>query len=149
MSNYTYDPDTLDPVLSGLAAGGVAALFAAAVAIPLKSPDEVLANSVSITVVSLLIGLATGALWRRLRATSRATTSYWIAVGSAWFIAMIAVTIIDQAVVRDLVPYATPVATVIFLTVGLLTPPFSQLHVPAWTAAIPVVAAAALGLGLI
>lgn len=149
MSDYTYDPDTLEPLLAGLAAGAFAALFGAAVAIPLKSPDEVLANSVSVTLVALFIGLATGALWRRLRATNRAMTSYWLAVGSAWLVAMIAVTIVDQAVVRDLVPYATPVATVIFLSVGMLTPPFSQLHVPAWSVAIPVIAAAALAIGLI
>ena len=62
MTDYTYDPTALSPLLAGMGAGAIGAIVASLVSLPLASPDEVIANTLSVTVVSLLIGLAGGAL---------------------------------------------------------------------------------------
>ena len=147
-TDYTYDPETLNPWLAGLASGAVAAILGTFLAFLLRSPDEVVANSVTVTIGALVIGLASGWLWRRLRATSNGLRIFrWAMVGG--FVAtVVAIAIVDQAALSRLIPYGTPVAIVLFATVGLLTPYFATMHWPVWVVAVPVVIALALAVGL-
>ncbi|MEA2058845.1 MAG: hypothetical protein U9O63_09000, partial [Actinomycetota bacterium] len=58
-SEYQYDPRTLNPVLSGLAAGAVGAIAGSIVSLSITTPDEIVANTLSLTILARLIGLAT------------------------------------------------------------------------------------------
>ncbi len=150
MSNdYTYDPRTLNPILAGLAAGSVGAIAASLIALPIHSPDELVANSLTITVAALIIGALSGLLWRRIRATANALRTFALTMVGAFLITMMAAAIIDQTALDRFIPYAGAVALVIFLSVGLLTPVFSRAVVPTWVAFIPVVLALIIGLGLV
>ena len=145
---YIHDPDSLSPALAGLAAGAIGAIVAAVVSLPFRAPDQAAANTLSLTVVSVVIGLAGGDLWRRLRATSNAGRSFlWAQVGG-FFVALAAIALVDQFFLGNLLQYATPVAVVIFASVGLLTPMLARSHLPVWSAIVVVVLAVAVGLGL-
>ncbi len=146
--DYTYDPRALNPILAGLAAGSVGAIAASLVALPIHTPDELVANSLTITVVALIIGALSGLLWRRIRATSHATRTFALTMVGGFVVTMMAAAIIDQTALSRFIPYAGIVALVIFLSIGLLTPVFARAVAPAWAALIPVALALVVGFGL-
>jgi hypothetical protein len=87
-------------------------------------------------------------LWRRIRATDRASTIFaWTLVG-AFVATLSAVVIADQTVLKSLAPWAIPLAAVIFITLAFFTPLLSRVHAPQWIAAIPILIALAIGVGL-
>lgn len=146
--DYVYDPKALSPWLAGLAAGAVGAIAGTMLAFSQRSPDDIVANSVTVTVGALLIGLASGWLWRRVRATNNALTTFRLAMVGGFVVTLVAIAIVDQVALSRLVPYGMPIGAVIFAAVGLLTPFFATHHWPAWAVAILVVIAVALALVL-
>jgi hypothetical protein len=60
---------------------------------------------------------------------------------------MLAVTIVDQTLLSNLIAYAAPIAAIIFITLGFLTPVLARVTAPVWIAAIPVLIALAFGIG--
>ena len=147
-SEYRYDPDALNPWLAGLAAGAVGAIAGTVLAFSLLSPDEVIANSVTVTAGALLVGLASGWLWRRVRATSNGLATFRWALVGAFVVTLVAVAIVDQVAISRLIPYGTPIDAVIFVSVGLLTPYLAAHHWPVWTVAVLVAIALAMAVGL-
>jgi polyisoprenoid-binding protein YceI len=147
-SEYRYDPRALNPVLAGLAAGSVGAIAGSIVSLSITTPDELVANTLSLTIVALLIGLATGELWRRVRATDNGLRTFSLTVFAAFLLTLILLVSIDRFALQNLLPYAVPVAALVFLSVGLLTPPFSRSVVSSWLVVIPLVLALAIGIGL-
>ena len=148
VDDYTYDPRTIDPILAGVAAGSVGAIAASLIALPIHTPDELVANSLTVTIAALVIGALSGFLWRRIRATTNASRPFALAMIGAFVITMMAAAIIDQTSLERFIPYAGAVSLVIFLAVGLLTPVFSRAVAPWWAALIPVVIALVVGFGL-
>ena len=149
MSNsYTYDPRSLNPILAGLAAGSVGAIAASLIALPIHAPDELITNSITITIVALVIGALSGFLWRRIRASANATRTFALTMVGAFIVMIMAAAIIDQTALDRFIPYAGAVSLVILLSIGLLTPAFSRAVVPAWVALIPVAIAIIVGFGL-
>ena len=146
--DYTYDPRTLDPILAGVAAGSIGAIAASLIALPIYAPDELVANSVTVTIAALIIGALSGLLWRRIRATQNASRAFALTMVGAFIITMMAAAIIDQTALDRFIPYAGAVSLVIFLSVGLLTPAFARAVAPAWVVLIPVAIALLVGFGL-
>ena len=146
--SYTYDPDAWHPAIAGLVAGAIAAIVAAVLAVLLRSPDEIVANSLSVVLVSLALGLVAGMLWRRIRLTARPLWTFGWTMAGGFFVAMLAVTIVDQTVLSNVIAYAAPIAALIFITLGFLTPLLAGVTAPVWVAAIPVLIALAMGIGL-
>ena len=56
-------PSRVRSLFAGMAAGAVAAVVASLVSLPLRSPDDVFANTASVTVGALLAGLFAGYAW--------------------------------------------------------------------------------------
>ncbi|MGI9585860.1 MAG: YceI family protein [Acidimicrobiia bacterium] len=148
MSDYTYNPDTWNPVLAGVVAGATAAIVAALISLPLRSPDEIIANSLTVVVASLVLGGISGLLWRRLRVNDNALRVYGWTIAGGFVAAMAGVTLADQTTLNNLVPYAAPLIAVIFITLGFLTPLFAGVTSATWIAAIPIIIALAIGVGL-
>lgn len=146
--SYTYDPDAWHPVLAGVVAGAIAAIVAALVSLPLRSPDEVVANSLSVVVGSLVLGIIAGMLWRRLRLSDNAIKVYGWTMAGGFVVAMMAASFADVFFLDNLAPYAAPLAAIIFLTLGFLVPLLAGVTAPMWVAAIPVLIALGLGVGL-
>ncbi|MGI9667597.1 MAG: YceI family protein [Acidimicrobiia bacterium] len=147
-SDYTYNPDTWHPVLAGVVAGAIAAIVAGVLAALLRSPDEVVANSLTVVLGALVLGGISGLLWRRIRVNPHAIRTFGLTLGGGYFVAMLAVTIVDQTVLSNLIAYAVPLGAVIFITLGFMTPLLAGVTAPVWVAAIPVLIALAIGVGL-
>ena len=145
---YTYNPDAWHPMVAGAVAGSIAAIVAALISLPLRSPDEIVANSLSVVIVSITLGIIAGGLWRRLRATDNAQKTFaWSMVGG-FFVSMLAATAVDLFVLSSLIPYAAPLAAIIFITLAFFIPLLSRVTAPVWVAAAPIIIALALGIGL-
>ncbi len=151
-TDYTFDPDTWPPALAGLVAGAIGAIAAALVAWVLTEwafdqPHEY-ANSLTVVIVALVLGWISGLLWQRLRASKSATKAFAWAITGAFAATLSAVVIAEQTVIQSLARYAVPVLAVIFITLAFFTPILSRVRSPRWIAAIPVLLALALGVGL-
>lgn len=145
---HTYDPDAWHPAVAGLVAGAIAAIVAGILSAILRSPDEVVANSLSVALTSLALGVVAGALWRRIRLADNAKRLFGWSMAGGWFVSMLAVTIVDQTVLSNLVAYAAPIAAIIFITLGFLVPILSTVTAPRWIALVAVLAAIVVGVGL-
>ena len=51
---------------ASIVAGSIAAVVAALVSLPLRSPDDILLNSATVVIGALLAGIASGVIWRLL-----------------------------------------------------------------------------------
>lgn len=147
-SEYQYDPRTLHPVLAGLTAGAVGGIAGSVVSLSITTPDEIIANTLSITLVALVIGAASGELWRRVRATSNGLRTFSLTVFAAFVLSILVLITVDRLALQNLVGYAVTVAGIVFLSVGLLTPAFSRAVVSGWLVLIPVVLALVVGIAL-
>jgi hypothetical protein len=147
-SSYTYNPNTWPPVLAGAVAGSIGAIVSALVSLPLRSPEEVIANSLTVVLLAIVLGLLAGGLWRRLRATANADKTFiWSMVG-AFFAVAAAVALVDLFFLSDIGKYAAPLVIITFITLGFFVPMLSRVTAPVWVAAIPIIIALALGVGL-
>lgn len=142
-SSYTYDPDAWHPVFAGIVAGAIAALVGSLLTLILRSPDEIIANSLTVSVTALTLGALSGWLWRRIRLSPRPIRLFaWTMVGG-FVVAMMAISFGHLFVLDNLVNFATPIAALIFLTLGFFIPILSNVTAPVWVGIVVVVAAIA------
>ncbi|MFV1999471.1 MAG: LytS/YhcK type 5TM receptor domain-containing protein, partial [Acidimicrobiia bacterium] len=128
MSNsYTYNPDAWNPLVAGAVAGAIAAFVAGLVSLILRSPSEIVANSLSVIVGSLVLGTLAGGLWRRLRAGDSPEKVFAWSMAGGFLVLMLAVTAADQFLLSSLIPYAAPLAVIIFITLGFFVPVLSRV----------------------
>ena len=97
---------------------------------------------------ALLIGLASGLLWRRLPATKNGLATFRLALLGGFVTALVGIAIVDQVALSSLIPYAVPIAGMIFVTVAFLTPLFASMVISPWLAIIPALFALGLGVAL-
>jgi hypothetical protein len=147
--DYIYDPRTLNPTVAGLAAGSVGAIAASLISLPVTSPNDTVANPLTVTVIAMIIGALSGMVWRRVRATPNGARTFVIAMVAALFVVLSTLAIIEWTAGGGWFTYAALVAGVIFLSVGLLTPVISRAVGPTWAALIPVFLAVVVALGLL
>ena len=135
------------PVLAGLVSGSAAAVVASLVSLPLRSPDDILFNSATVTVGVLFVGLAAGALWRVLSGRNRYT-----AFGVLWSVGfglVAAAAFLAQTQLDRVVPYALPLAAIAFPVIGVGTLAGGRASVlKPWVAAVAIAAALGVGIGL-
>ena len=117
-------------------------------ALPLDSPNETAANPITITILALAIGAASGVLWRNVRAQNSGSKIFAWSIGGGLLIVLSALAVIEWLAGGGWFQYAGLVVGVIFLSVGLLTPVISRAVGPAWAALIPVVLAVVVAFGL-
>ena len=138
-------------ILAGLTAGAIAAIIAALVSLPLHSPVDSAFNSATVTVAALAVGLIAGLLWMRL-----SSKVLWYAVSMAGlFILALVIAFAGNTQLDRMVSFMVPLAAIIVVVCAVLTPPlasfFMQLEpgLLKWSPFIAVVAALAVGFGLI
>ena len=146
--DYIYDPRTLNPTVAGLAAGSVGAIAASLISLPVTSPNDTVANPLTITLVAMIIGALSGMVWRSVRATANGARTFVIAMVAALIVLLSTLAIIEWTAGGAWFTYTALVAGVISLSGGLLTPAISRAVAPTWAALIPVFLAVVVALGL-
>ena len=146
--DYKYDPRTLSPTVSGLAAGSVGAIAASLISLPVTSPNDNVANPLTITIVAMIFGALSGMVWRRVRATTNGGRDFVIAMVGGLLVVISALAIIEWTAGGGWFTYSALIVGVIFLSVILLTPAISRAVAPIWAALIPVVLAVIVAVSL-
>lgn len=147
-SDYIYDPDAWHPVLAGAVAGAIAALVGSVLTLILRSPDEIIANSLTVTIVAIVLGALSGWLWRSIRVSSRPVRTFaWTMVGG-FVVAMMAISLGHLFILDNLVDFGLPIAALIFLTLGFFIPILAKVTAPSWIGYVVVGAALAIGVAL-
>ena len=133
---------------AGITAGGISAIIAVLVSLPLKSPDDVLLNSASVGIASLLVGILSALMWRMLINTEKNIKNYVI----LWAVSSVTVgsMLISAFAVQldNLVPFALPLTIIVCLVTGILTPIFGRDPSPLRWWAAPLAVALTLALAI-
>ncbi len=138
-------------MLAGLTAGSVAAVVAALVSLPLRSPSDTLLNSASVALACLLSGLVAGLLWLAVKRTGRPTV-YFLAAWTVLFVpAAIAVVVFGRSQLDNFTAFAVPLAAISYVVTGALTVAIPRClpRLRWWQAGTAIVVALAIGIGLV
>ncbi len=133
------------PLLAGMLAGAIGAVIASLVSLPLQSPDDLIANTASVTLIALVIGIGGGIYWRRVYGAAGARRKLLGAALAGFIGSVVVLAILEAAVLSRFVSFGVPIAAIIFAAVGLLTPLLTNMDLPVWSPLVGVVVALALG----
>lgn len=134
----------------GLIAGSVAAVAASLVSLPLHSPNDLLFNSVTVSVAAIALGIAAGAAWSRLAGTKRPTLYFSLLLAAGLVLFALTSLLLDAFLERSFTFSVPPAATAVVL-VGVIVP-FLDRGTPGpnrWAALVALGVAAAVGIGLV
>lgn len=135
-------------MLVGLIAGAIAAVVAALVSLPLHSPLDLVFNSLTVTLASLAVGLIAGLLWSGLAANPRRPLFYGGTL-AALFIVVVVIAIIGNLWLERFLSFILPLAVIVFILCGVLTPFLQRLQPPSrLAAAVMVIVCLGIGVGL-
>ena len=114
------------PMRAALLAGSAAAVTAALVSLPLRSPNDALLNTGSVVAGVLVLSLASGLWWRM--AAVRADARRWFAGGLAvGFLVWTAVALALETQMDRMASFTVPLAAIAFGALAALTPYLSRL----------------------
>jgi len=105
----------------GLLPGGVAAVLASLVSLPLESPDDLVFNTATVTIGALAVGLGLGALRLGLDGRSYVREAY-VGVAVAAFAAVALAAVAGEAFLSGSIEFVWPLAAIVFAVAGPLTP---------------------------
>ena len=136
-------------MIAGLIAGSIAAIVASLVSLPLRSPVDSVFNTATITIGSLVVGIAAGLLWNGLSSNPK-RIPYYVSALAAVFVLIAVIAFAGNSTLERFASFVIPLAAIIFVLVGLLTPSFRGVSVMAsrGLAVILLVASVGLGIGL-
>ena len=136
-------------VRGALLAGAVAAVVAALVSLPLRSPHDALLNSASVTWGVLLLALASGLVYRRLSLRPDAARRFAL-VMAAGFVVWVIIAFAAGTMLTRMVSFSVPLAAIAFGGIAVLTPLLARAPLAArWpVVVVALVVAAAVGVGL-
>ena len=135
---------------TGLIAGSIAAIVAALVSLPLRSPLDNVFNTATVALASLIIGIAAGLVWDKLAASQRRLPYY------AGILAMGLITVVVIAAVGDIwlerfLSFTAPLAVIAFSVSGVVAANLGRVPLTAsrWPAPALLIVAAVIGVGLV
>ena len=133
----------------GLIAGSIAAIAAALVSLPLRSPNDLLFNSATVSAAAIALGIAAGAAWTRLADTRRPTLYFSLLPAAGLIVSALAALLLETFLERSFT-FTVPLAATGLILIGVLIPLLGRGSVAPnrWTAPALLVIAAAVGIGL-
>ena len=137
------------PVRAGLLSGGVAAIAAALLSLPLESPHDGLLNTASIVVVTLVTAVVAGFAWKLIPA-DRPRTMRFVILILLGFALVAGVTALAQTQLERAVSFGLPIAALVAVIIGGGVPLLADKGraMPWWLAIAAVGVALAVGAGL-
>ena len=137
------------PIRAGLVAGSSAGIVAALVSLPLRSPDDILFNTATVVFGALAAGIAAGAVWRTL-SSGRTRSRRFAILLAAGFAVVALFAVLGETQLDHFAAFVLPLAAIVFLLTGLLTPVMARSSTLKrwWLAPAVLVLALAVGTGL-
>lgn len=134
---------------AGLIAGSVAAVAASFVSLPLRSPNDLLFNSVTVSVAAIALGIAAGVAWSRLADTRRPALYFSLLLAATLILFTLTSLLLDAFLERSFTFSVPPAATAVVI-VGVIVPLLdrSAAGPNLWAMLAALGIAAAVGIGL-
>ena len=135
---------------TGIIAGSIAAILAALVSLPLRSPLDNVFNTATVALASLLVGVAAGLLWHKLSASQQRLPVYAGALALG-LIAVGVIAVVGNIWLERSISFTVPLAAIAFLVSGVLVPNLGRVPLAAsrWPAPALLIVAAVIGIGLV
>ena len=105
---------------AGIVAGSISAVVAALVSLPLRSPDDALLNSATVTLAALAAGVAAGLLWRIVSPKRRGLLIF-SGLWTAAFAVVAVICVAGETQLDNFIGFALPLAAIVFPVTGVLT----------------------------
>ena len=134
-------------MLAGLIAGSIAALVASLVSLPLRSPLDLAFNTLTVTVASLVVGTASGLLWKTLADNPRRPLYYAGGLAAA-FVVVAVVALVGNMWLERFAAFTIPLAAIVFALSGILAPVVGGISGAAVRGLAVVLLIASVGLGV-
>ena len=134
-------------MLAGLIAGSAAALVASLVSLPLRSPLDLAFNTLTITLASLVVGIASGLLWKTLADNPRRPLYYAGGLAAA-FVVVAVVALVGNMWLERFAAFTIPLAAIVFALSGILAPMVGGISGAAVRGLAVVLLIASVGLGV-
>ena len=134
-------------MLAGLIAGSIAALVASLVSLPLRSPLDLAFNTLTITLASLFVGIASGLLWKTLSNNPR-RLQYYAGGLAAAFVVVAVVALVGNMWLERFAAFTIPLAAIVFALSGILAPVVGGISGAAARGLAVVLLIASVGLGV-
>ena len=133
----------------GMIAGSIAAIVAVLVSLPLRSPDDILLNSATVAIGSLIVGTASGTLWRLLVKSGNRPATFALVWGLAFVFAAV-FAVFGETQLDHFLGFVLPLAAIVFPLTGLLTAALAGIQPTSswWMALVAVAIALAVGVPL-
>lgn len=134
---------------AGIVAGSVAAVGATLVSLPLRSPDDALLNSATVTLGSLAAGIAAGLLWKGASSRRKGLLIFSLLWTGAFGI-VAAISVAGETQLDNFIGFVLPLAAIAFPVTGVITVLLVRSpYAMRWSvAAIAIVIALAVGISL-
>ena len=103
---------------AGLAAGGIAAIIAVLVSLPLHSPVDSVFNSATVAVACLVLGAIAGVLWNRMGERPLVVNGVLVVL----FVLVLVVALVGNGFLDRFASFVLPLAAIAFVVCIALTP---------------------------
>ena len=131
---------------AGVIAGSIAAVIVAVISLPLRSPEDLVFNSLTVVIGALFVGLVAGALWRTLATVSNPLLYLAVSLG-AGFALVAGLAVLGETQLDRVISFAVPLAAITFVLIGVLVPTLARAPLLRWWWSTPAAVVIALGLG--
>ncbi len=137
------------PVWGGVIAGSIAAVVAALVSLPLRSPDDALLNSATVMVATVIAGGVAGLLWRALANSARRWPLFAV-LRALGFVLAVLFAVAGETQLDRMVSFTVPLAAIVFPLIGVLTVILARWGIASrwWVTAAVLTVALGVGVGL-
>ncbi len=105
---------------ASIIAGSIAAVVAALVSLPLRSPDDILLNSGTVVAGGLLAGIIAGVIWRLLAGHPRRTLWFGV-IWSMCFSLIVLLAVAGETQLDHFTAFVLPLGAIVFAVAGLFT----------------------------
>ena len=106
---------------AALLVGSLAAVVAALVSLPLRSPHDGLLNSASVVAGVLALSVVSGLVWRRLSRRANGVRLFTVAMNLG-FLIWVAIAFSLETQLERMVSFSVPLAAIAFGAIALLVP---------------------------
>ena len=135
---------------TGLIAGSIAAIVAALVSLPLRSPLDNVFNTATVALASLIIGIAAGLVWDKLAASQR-RLPYYSGALALGLVAVVVIAAVGDIWLERFLSFTVPLAVIAFSVSGVVAANLGRVPLTAsrWPAPALLIVAAVIGVGLV
>ncbi len=129
-----------------LLAASIAAIAAALLSLPLRSPSDALLNSATVVIATLIVGIGAGLVWSRLAGNANRLRNFGITMAASLGVVTV-VLVASESQVERMVSFGLPLTALAFVAITVMTVSLESVTAlqRRWATPVALVAAVVIG----